>query len=456
MEQQPEANERSGRPPLARLPHPTRSFSRSRSRSPSGRDDEDGDDGANGHALSRPAGEGRDSGDEPSPIRETAPACAEEREWARERARKESEDRRLAEPRKAVIVDLSDDLKKLSRPAFAFDRAGSREAIVTHPGCDGDALNLHCKLEYEAQKRDVLYDHLTLGTVWMTPAYLIYLAADTDLPALMKLFYHINPPYGVDLEMHLDIKVVATHFAGPETMEAARLMELVDNGVGFFQQYATTPEKARFLDLPAVALLRITAMALRNGDISYHSRGSHPHVRIEGGSRYNLTLEMSRFHLGRMMELVRYLPERGFCCFLAGLCTGTTYNHLLLGADREFTNFLHTFILNVQLIADGKLDEFTFHGCTQHPSSSFGAQGSLRLVRVFDEKIQYVDRKHMATLGEVLWEFFQLLTSRPFTPKYYSAEPIAAHTILGRRLRDLRDARKADGEVEAFFDREAL
>ena len=455
MEQQPEAaaNERRDRRLRAVGLLTPRSFSRSRSRSPSGHDNEDGDDGANGHALSRPAGEGRDSGGEPSLVRETAPARAEELEWARQRARKESEDRRLAEPRKAVIVKLSDDLKKLSRPVFAFDRAGSREAIVAHPGCDGEARDLRCELEYEAQKRVAQYEHLTLGTVWMTPAYLIYLAADTDLPALMKLFYHINPPYGVDLEMHLDIKVVATYFAGPQTMEAARLMELVDDGVGFFQQYATTPEKARFLGLPAVALLRITAMALRNGDISYHSRGSHPRVRIEGGSRYNLTLEMSRFHLGRMMELVRYLPERGFCCFLAGLCTGTTYNQ---GADRDFTNFLHTFILNVQLIADGKLDEFTFHGCTEHPSSSFGAQGSLRLVRVFDEKIQYVDRKHMATLGEVLWEFFQLLTSRPFTPKYYSAEPIAADSLLGRRLLDLRDARKADGEVEAFFDREAL
>ena len=77
-------------------------------------------------------------------------------------------------------------------------------------------------------------------------------------------------------------------------------------------------------------------------------------------------------------------------------------------------------------------------------------------MRVFDEKIQYVDRKHMATLGEVLWEFFQLLTSRPFTPKYYSAEPIAADSLLGRRLLDLRDARKADGEVEAALAGEAL
>ena len=77
-------------------------------------------------------------------------------------------------------------------------------------------------------------------------------------------------------------------------------------------------------------------------------------------------------------------------------------------------------------------------------------------MRVLDEKIQYVDRKLMGTLGELLWEFFQLLTSRPFDPKYYSAEPIETDSTLGWRLRDLRDARKADGEVEAFFDREAL
>ena len=74
MEQQPAAaTERSSRP-LVRLPHSTRSFSRSRSRSPS-RDDDD--DGANGNALSRPAGWG-DSGDEPSHLLGTAPVRAEE------------------------------------------------------------------------------------------------------------------------------------------------------------------------------------------------------------------------------------------------------------------------------------------------------------------------------------------------------------------------------------------
>ena len=82
MEQQPEAaTERSGRL-LARLPHPTRSFSRSRSRSPSGRDDD-----ANMYALSRPAGEGRDSGDEPSPVRETAPTTRAEEPMALSRPR---------------------------------------------------------------------------------------------------------------------------------------------------------------------------------------------------------------------------------------------------------------------------------------------------------------------------------------------------------------------------------
>ena len=196
--EQPEderSDRRAGRPPI-RLPHPTRSFSRSRSRSPSGRDD---DDGANGHALRGPAGEGRDSGDELSPVLETAPR----------------------DLREAAVVDLAGSLEKLSCPVFTFDRAGSG-VNVTHPG------------------------------------------------------------YG----------------------------------------------------------------------------------------------ELARHHV--------------------------------------------------------------------------------RVVRVFDEKIQYVDRKLMGTLGELLWEFFQLLTSRPFYPKYYSAEPIAADTTLGWRLRGLRDARKADGEVEAFFDREAI
>ena len=79
MEQQREdelRGRRAGRPPI-RLPLHTSSFRRSRSRSPSGHDDDDHDN-VNGHALRRPAGEGRDSGDEPSLVRETAPARAEE------------------------------------------------------------------------------------------------------------------------------------------------------------------------------------------------------------------------------------------------------------------------------------------------------------------------------------------------------------------------------------------
>ena len=315
----------------------------------------------------------------------------------------------------------------------------------------------------------------------MTPAYLIYLAADSDLPALMKLMKHVAF-FGdyLDLDVHLDIEVVASYFAGPETMEAARLTELVDYGVERFQQYATTPEKARFLSLPSLALLRVTAMALQDvtpqslfGEISYRSRECDPeNIRIDfpappGYCRSRFCVQISRFHLGRMMQLVRDLPERGFACFLAGIGTPTTHYQ---GADRDFTNFLHTFILTVQLIADRKLDEFTFRGFL-----SFDSQRSDQIARLarnehreFDEKSHYLDRKHMATLGKLLWEFFQLLTSWPFDPTYYRADcdtqkaPEAAvrDTIREAAFEaDLRDARRAvervAGEVWARLAGEA-
>ena len=432
MEEQPAAvNERSGRP-LVRLPHSTRSFSRSRSRSPS-RDDDD--DGAKGNALSRPAGDGGDSGGEPSPVRETAPARAEE-----PTALSPS---RLDALRRLVIVRMTEEQRGEYGPVYeSCDAAG--------------------------------------GLVSVTPAYLIYVAEDSDLPALMKLMHRINPTDGVDLDVHLDIKVVASHFAGPETMEAARLTELVDYGVERFQQYATTPEKARFLSLPSLALLRVTAMALQDvtpqslfGEISYRSRECDPeNIRIDfpappGYCRSRFCVQISRFHLGRMMQLVRDLPERGFACFLAGIGTPTTHYQ---GADRDFTNFLHTFILTVQLIADRKLDEFTFRGFL-----SFDSQRSDQIARLarnehreFDEKSHYLDRKHMATLGKLLWEFFQLLTSWPFDPTYYRADcdtqkaPEAAvrDTIREAAFEaDLRDARRAvervAGEVWARLAGEA-
>ena len=432
MEQQPAAaTERSSRP-LVRLPHSTRSFSRSRSRSPS-RDDDD--DGAKGNALSRPAGDGGDSGGEPSPVRETAPARAEE-----PTALSPS---RLDALRRLVIVRMTEEQRGEYGPVYeSCDAAG--------------------------------------GLVSVTPAYLIYVAEDSDLPALMKLMDRINPTGGVNLDVHLDIEVVASYFAGPETMEAARLTELVDYGVERFQQYATTPEKARFLSLPSLALLRVTAMALQDvtpqslfGEISYRSRECDPeNIRIDfpappGYCRSRFCIQISRFHLGRMMQLVRDLPERGFACFLAGIGTPTTHYQ---GADRDFTNFLHTFILTVQLIADRKLDEFTFRGFL-----SFDSQRSDQIARLarnenreFDEKSHYLDRKHMATLGKLLWEFFQLLTSWPFDPTYYRADcdtqkaPEAAvrDTIREAAFEaDLRDARRAvervAGEVWARLAGEA-
>ena len=429
-QQQPAAaNERSGRP-LVRLPHSTRSFSRSRSRSPSRHDDEDEGDGANGHAPS--GSEGRDSADEPSPVHATAPTRAAEGPTGLSPSR-------LDALRRLAIVKMTEEQRGEYGPVYEL--------------CD--------------------------ASVWVTPAYLIYVAEDSDLPALMKLMDRINPTGGVNLDVHLDMKVVASCFAGPETMEAARLTELVDYGVERFQQYATTPEKARFLSLPSMALLRVTAMALQDvrpqslrGEISYQSWECDPeNIRIDwpappGYSRSRFCVQISRFHLGRMMQLVRDLPERGFACFLAGIGTPTTHYQ---GADRDFTNFLHTFILTVQLIADRKLDEFTFRGFL-----SFDSQRSYQIARFahnenreFDEKSHYLDRKHMATLGKLLWEFFQLLTSRPFDPTYYRADCDAqkAQAAVGDTIMeaafeaDVRDAQRAvervAGEVWARLAGEA-
>ena len=84
MEQQPEdelRGRRAGRPPI-RLPLHTSSSRRSRSLSPFRHDDD-----ANVYALSRPAGEAGDSGDEPSPVRETAPTTRAEEPMALSRPR---------------------------------------------------------------------------------------------------------------------------------------------------------------------------------------------------------------------------------------------------------------------------------------------------------------------------------------------------------------------------------
>ena len=81
MEQPAAANERTGRRPIRcppmRLPLHGRSSRRSRSLSPFRHDDD-----ANMYALSRPAGEAGDSGDEPSLVRETAPTTRAEEPMA--------------------------------------------------------------------------------------------------------------------------------------------------------------------------------------------------------------------------------------------------------------------------------------------------------------------------------------------------------------------------------------
>ena len=394
MEQQPAAaTERSSRP-LVRLPHSTRSFSRSRSRSPS-RDDDD--DGANGNALSRPAG-GGDSGDELSHLLGTVPVRAEEPEAPRAlRSTPTSELLRFHDLQQAAIVHLPLDHEDLFLP---------------------------------------VHESLSLSTVCMTPAYLIYLAADSDLPALMKLMKHVAF-FGdyLDLDVHLDIEVVASYFAGPETMEAARLMELVDYGVDRFQQWASMSEKNRWLDLPALALLRIHAMVLQDvggphniddymGGLFYESPPLAD-VRPELlWLRWSLTsfrkVQIDRSDLGRMIQLIKedfFAPGRGFMSFLK---FGPRQKfEASEGPDRDFTNFLHTFIRNVRMLADNNIDESAFIGFKDYPHQTAERRRVIDHHCGFDETIYYVHRKHIATLGELLQECWQLAASRPFDPKYY-------------------------------------
>ena len=91
MEQPAAANERTGRRPIRwppeRLPLHSRSFRRSRSLSPYRHDDDDNDDDANGHALSRPAGRGGVSGGELSLVNATAPTTRAEEPTALSRPR---------------------------------------------------------------------------------------------------------------------------------------------------------------------------------------------------------------------------------------------------------------------------------------------------------------------------------------------------------------------------------
>ena len=145
MEQQPEderRGRRAGRPPI-RLPLHTSSFRRSRSRSPSGHDDDDHDN-VNGHALRRPAGEGRDSGDEPSLVRETAPARAEEptalsrpqwnaapmeRGLRRPPPPRDGDHYRPSPPRDDVLDDIGPALAYANSMRVHFRDLASREAL---------------------------------------------------------------------------------------------------------------------------------------------------------------------------------------------------------------------------------------------------------------------------------------------------------------------------------------
>ena len=394
MEEQPAAvNERSGRP-LVRLPHSTRSFSRSRSRSPS-RDD---DDGANGQSLSGVFVDRVVCSSTAVFVHETEPT-----RWA---ALSPSERRELAIVR-WTAVGAVDDLKGWD----PVELLGDRGKIVAY----------------------------------MTSAYLIYVATDSDLPRLIKLMAHVFPG-GIELDAHLNLSAVAS-LAGPETMDVYSLNKLIRYGLDQFTDYrASMSEKASEewrLDIQAFALLRIHAMAFQNVGFKPSRSNDDCYIRHRFDRSWDpeilaficdktlrtgpLHVFVHTFYLRRMIRLVKKFlqPRRGFTLLLANGCIngqGQMY------ADRDFINFLHTFMLNVQLIADRKLDGFDYyafeHETTQamwhHERVSEIWRSIKGLPELgFNEKLHYVHQKHVITLGELLQEFFQLATYRPFEPKYY-------------------------------------
>ena len=281
--------------------------------------------------------------------------------------------------------------------------------------------------------------------VYMTPAYLIYVATDSDLPRLIKLMAHVFPG-GIELDAHLNLSAVAS-LAGPETMDVYSLNKLIRYGLDQFTDYrASMSEKASEewrLDIQAFALLRLHAMAFQNVGFKPSLSNDDCYIRHRFDRSWDpevlaficdktlrtgpLHVFVHTFYLRRMIRLVKEFlqPRRGFTLFLAN---GRIDGQGQMYADRDFINFLHTFMLNVQLIADRKLDEFCYyafeHETTQamwhHDRVSEIWRSIKGLPELgFNEKLHYVHQKHVITLGELLQEFFQLATYRPFEPKYY-------------------------------------
>ena len=313
MEEQPAAaGERSGRP-LVRLPHSTRSFSRSRSRSPS-RDD---DDDANGQSLSGVFVDRVVCSSTAVFVHETEPM-----RWA---ALSPSERRELAIVR-WTAVGAVDDLKDWD----PVELLGMRGEI----------------------------------TVYMTPAYLIYVATDFDitfpvdgefyLPQLISLMAHVFPG-GIELDAHLNLSAVAS-LAGPETMDVYSLNKLIRYGLDQFTDYRASMSEKAF------ALLRIHAMAFQNVGFKTSRSNDDCYIRHRFDRSWDpevlaficdktlrtgpLHVFVHTFYLRRMIRLVKEFlqPRRGFTLFLAN---GRINGQGQMYADRDFINFLHTFMLNV-------------------------------------------------------------------------------------------------------------
>ena len=214
------------------------------------------------------------------------------------------------------------------------------------------------------------------------PAHLIYLVPDDDLSALLKLLDKAN---GLHLDKSLQLGTLA-RAAGPETMDPSRLFKLVDAVFASLAQRSPLRNGPLLLDdgqhltfdaLKACALLRVHAHAFQDVRICSDDLFASGRMRYLSGEYYSFDVagdvtvsdsDAIGFYCGT--NDARVVMPRSHLRLMIGMIKEAVFvgsgfrRHLYYHSSPQFINFLHTFILTAEQIADGNLDQFTFqiHG----------------------------------------------------------------------------------------------
>ena len=253
------------------------------------------------------------------------------------------------------------------------------------------------------------------------PAHLIYLVPDDDLSALLKLLgkYTLGKVNGtIYLDTYLQLgKLVEA--AGPETMEASQLIKLVDTNFATLTQRSQLRNGSILLDdgqhLPweavqACALLRVHAYAFQDVRICSNDRFASDRMIY----CHNSIHSTDRFAFSHCGTNVRVVSDRRIIKIMIGMIKEAVFvgsgfrRHLYHHCSSQFINFLHTFILAVEQIADGNLDRFTF----QIHGDGF-ARITENLVDIREAGRYYFGHHmHVVALGELLQDVWQIHRSK--------------------------------------------